>query len=177
LRRGDHGAEWLRIERERLKLQQQKNARERKKAGLDSEKNPGLQALSEEEKERRFDEIFGINWDTHPMNGRHQWNRASDAADAPATTPEAASQTPGLGTDEAKAAPEEDSEARELQRVMDLAEKGDAYSEYCLGARYRDGFGVPKDLAKAREWLGKAASQELGSAKIELHALVMRFGD
>jgi TPR repeat protein len=58
---------------------------------------------------------------------------------------------------------------------MDLAEKGHAYSEYCLGARYRDGFGVPKDLAKAREWLEKAASQGLGSAKIELHALLRRW--
>ncbi len=72
--------------------------------------------------------------------------------------------------------PEEDSEARELQRVTELAEKGDAYGEYCLGTRYRDGFGVPKDLAKAREWLGKAASQGIGGAKIELHALVLRSG-
>ena len=69
----------------------------------------------------------------------------------------------------------EDPESRELHRVMDLAEKGHAYSEYCLGARYRDGFGVPKDLAKAREWLEKAASQGLGSAKIELHALLRRW--
>ena len=58
--------------------------------------------------------------------------------------------------------------------MTELAEKGDAYSAYCLGTRYRDGFGVPKDLAKAREWLGKAASQGIGGAKIELHALVMR---
>ena len=59
LRRGDHGAEWLRIERERLKMERQKNARERKKASSDSDKNPLLPALSEEEKEQRFSEIFG----------------------------------------------------------------------------------------------------------------------
>ena len=61
--------------------------------------------------------------------------------------------------------PADDSDARELQRVTELAEKGDAYSAYCLGTRYRDGFGVPKDLAKAREWLGKAASQGIGGGR------------
>ncbi len=59
LRRGDHGAEWLRIEQERLKMERQKNARERKKARSESDKNAALPALSEEEKERKFDEIFG----------------------------------------------------------------------------------------------------------------------
>jgi hypothetical protein len=73
--------------------------------------------------------------------------------------------------------PQEDSEATELQQVKKLAEKGDAYGEYCLGTRYRDGFGVPKDLAKAREWLGKAASQGFGNAVRELHVLGLRFGD
>jgi hypothetical protein len=64
----------------------------------------------------------------------------------------------------------------ELQRVTELAEKGDAYGEYCLGTRYRDGFGVAKNLAKAREWLGKAASQGLGNAVRELHILALRSG-
>ena len=40
LRRGDHGAEWLRIEQERLKLLRQKNARERKKVKMESEPPP-----------------------------------------------------------------------------------------------------------------------------------------
>ena len=71
----------------------------------------------------------------------------------------------------------EEAEAREAQHETELAEQGHAYSAYSLGARYRDGLGVPKDLAKARQWLGKAASQGIGSAKIELRALLMRFGD
>jgi hypothetical protein len=83
----------------------------------------------------------------------------------------------GLGKEETPPSPEESPEERELKRVMLLAEKGDAHSAYCLGARYRDGFGVPKDLAKAREWLDKAASKGIGSAKIELHALRVRYGD
>ena len=84
LRRGEHSAEWLRIERERLQLQRQKNARERKKATSGSEKNPPLPALSEEEKERRFDEIFGIDRSTHPMYGIDVWNHPPDPAAPPA---------------------------------------------------------------------------------------------
>ncbi len=68
LRRGDHGAEWLRIEQERLKMERQKNARERKKARSESDKNAALPALSEEEKERQFDEIFGsLQTQTQPQ--------------------------------------------------------------------------------------------------------------
>jgi hypothetical protein len=60
LRRGEHGAAWLRFEEERIKLQRQKNAWERKQAKLASE--PALlPALSEEEKEQKFSEIFGTN--------------------------------------------------------------------------------------------------------------------
>jgi TPR repeat protein len=69
------------------------------------------------------------------------------------------------------------SEAREVQHETELAEQGHANSAYSLGVRYRDGNGVAKDLVKAREWLGKAASQGIGGAKIDLHALAMRFGD
>ena len=64
-----------------------------------------------------------------------------------------------------------------MQQVKELAEAGHAYSAYCLGARYRDGCGVPKNLAKAREWLAKAAAEGIGSAKIELHCLLMKHGD
>ena len=42
LRRGDHGAEWVRIEREKLKLQRRKCAGERKKANFDFGNNPPL---------------------------------------------------------------------------------------------------------------------------------------
>jgi hypothetical protein len=174
LRRGDHGAEWLRIEREKLKLRRKKQQSDREKLKQEILKeNPPPEVLSDEEKERRWNEIFGINPDSHPMYGLRQCDQAPDPADPPPPPPEAAiSPIPPI----APISPEE-SAARELQQVMALAEKGDAYGEYCLGTRYRDGFGVPKDLAKAREWLGKAASQGIGGAKIELHALLMRFGD
>jgi hypothetical protein len=59
LRRGDHGAEWLRIEQERLKLLRQKNARERKKVKMESEPPP-LPPMDNEERERRYRQIFGM---------------------------------------------------------------------------------------------------------------------
>jgi len=58
LRRGDHGAEWLRLENERVKLLRQKNAREKRKER--DEANPPLPPMDEAEKERRFREIFGM---------------------------------------------------------------------------------------------------------------------
>jgi hypothetical protein len=60
LRRGDHGAEWLRLERERLKLLRQKNARERKKAKMESGEQEPLPAMSEEEQEQAWRQIFGM---------------------------------------------------------------------------------------------------------------------
>jgi hypothetical protein len=176
LRRGDHGAEWLRIERERLKLQRKKQHSDREKLKQEILKeNPPREVLSDEEKERRWNQIFGISPDTHPMSGgRNPFDPSPNPADPPPPPPEAPiNPIPPI----APISPEEDPGVRELQQEMALAEKGHAYSAYCLGARYRDGFGVPKDLVKAREWLGKAASQGIGSAKIELRALVMRFGD
>jgi hypothetical protein len=54
LRRGDHGAEWLRIERERLKLQRKKQHSDREKLKQEILKeNPPHEVLSDEEKERR----------------------------------------------------------------------------------------------------------------------------
>jgi hypothetical protein len=50
-------------------------------------------------------------------------------------------------------------EARVLKWQQELAEEGNAYGEYQMGLRYRDGNGVPRDLNKAREWLKKAADQ------------------
>ena len=58
LRRGDHGAEWLRIERERLKLQRKKQQSDREKLKQEIlNENPPLEALSDEEKERRWTSI------------------------------------------------------------------------------------------------------------------------
>lgn len=52
-----------------------------------------------------------------------------------------------------------DVDARILKSQQELAAKGDAYGELHMGLRYRDGDGVEKNLAKAREWLQKAADQ------------------
>jgi hypothetical protein len=63
LRRGDHGAEWLRIEQEKLDLHRRRQEREEKAAEADSEaegKKPAAPVLSEEEKERRWRQIFGM---------------------------------------------------------------------------------------------------------------------
>ena len=200
LRRGDHGAEWLRLDRERLKLLRQKNARERKKEKLEVEEDPPLPPMSEEEKERHYAQIFGFDLESHPMyQKKNPFAPVSEPADTPASPPEAENppsdpsagaapakqeeaveaktEDEGLGVGLGLGTEEENPEAVELHRVTELAEKGDAYSAYCLGVYYQDGFRVPKDLAKAREWLGKAASQGIGGAKIQLHALLMRHGD
>jgi hypothetical protein len=198
LRRGDHGAEWLRIEREKLKLQRQKNARERKKAKLDSEEDAPRPPMDNEERERRYRQIFGMEPDSYPMSGRRNpFDPTPDPAvpslPPPEAAPSASFPDPNLPTPEdgssllrptsptcptspTRPISPKESEAGELQQVTELAEKGDAYGQYCLGTRYRDGCGVPKDLAKAREWLGKAASQGLGNAVRELHVLILRSG-
>ena len=60
------------------------------------------------------------------------------------------------------------------QNVSDLdserkaAEQGDASAQYNLGVMYRDGNGVPKDLAKAVEWFRKAAEQGYPNAQYNL---------
>jgi hypothetical protein len=200
LRRGDHGAEWLRIEREKLKLQRKKQQSDREKLKQEILKeNPPRKVLSPEEKQRRYQEILGIDPDTHPMcRNRRPFNPEPDSDDQAAPPPEAApaASLPNLNPNPtlnlpipaddlppmnpilpmAPISPEE-AQAQEVQRETELAEQGHAHSAYSLGVRYRDGNGVPQDLAKAREWLGKAASQGIGGAKIELRALVMRFGD
>jgi hypothetical protein len=62
LRRGDHFAEWLRIDREKLELQRRRQEREEKAATSESEAEarPAAPALSDEEKERRWRQIFGM---------------------------------------------------------------------------------------------------------------------
>ncbi|MGP8201234.1 MAG: tetratricopeptide repeat protein [Limisphaerales bacterium] len=206
LRRGDHGAEWLRIEREKLKLQRKKQNSDREKLKQEIlEENPPRKVLSEEEKEQRWNEIFGINPDTYHMyQNKTPSNPEPDSDDqaAPPPEPTPAASVPNLNpnptlnlptpaddsslpcpptptgpTSPTRPTSPEESEAQEVQHETELAEQGHALSAYSLGARYRDGLGVPKDLAKAREWLGKAASQGIGSAKIELRTLLMRYGD
>lgn len=58
-----------------------------------------------------------------------------------------------------------------LRYNQDLADKGDAYGLMRMGERYRDGEGVPKDLAKARDYLSKAVTAGEPSAADELSRL------
>ncbi len=51
------------------------------------------------------------------------------------------------------------------------ADKGDAYGQLRMGERYRDGEGVEKDLAKARDYFTKAAAQGNAEAAGNLKAL------
>ncbi|MEO6184637.1 MAG: hypothetical protein ABIP71_16345, partial [Verrucomicrobiota bacterium] len=58
--------------------------------------------------------------------------------------------------------------AKALQSNKDKAESGDAYGQFRMGERFRDGEGVPKDEKLAREWFSKAAEQGHADAKKEL---------
>lgn len=218
LRRGDHGAEWLRIEQERLVLQQRKQESQREKMKEEILKeNPPPKVLSDEEKDRRWRQIFGIDQNSHPAYASDRLNQpapnSSEPSPAPANSPCAFPTCDAESNHDSRAklgrsvscvnaannggptpanpdqadlplvnpiAPilprsPEDVEAAEFQLLIDRAEHGHAYSAYCLGARYRDGHGAPKDPAKARNWLTKAACQGVGGAKVELHALLMHW--
>ena len=58
--------------------------------------------------------------------------------------------------------------AKALKSNQDDAARGDSYGELRMGERYRDGDGVPKDLALARSWLTKAAAHGEPAAKRDL---------
>lgn len=62
-------------------------------------------------------------------------------------------------------------DAKVLAWHKELAEKGDAYGEYKMGLRYETGDGVDKDLAKAKDMLGKSAAQGNKDAAAELAKL------
>ncbi len=51
---------------------------------------------------------------------------------------------------------------------MKLAEKGNAEAQYKVGEMYETGFGVKKDMAKANDWINKAASQGHEAADFKL---------
>jgi hypothetical protein len=61
--------------------------------------------------------------------------------------------------------------ARVLKMNQDAAAKGDAYGLLRMGERYRDGDGVEKDLAKAKEYFQKAADAGSPTAAEELSKL------
>ncbi len=42
---------------------------------------------------------------------------------------------------------------------LSLAERGNAYAQFHVGAMYTEGHGVPQDDARARNWYRKAANQ------------------
>ena len=52
--------------------------------------------------------------------------------------------------------------------LVKLAENGNADSQYDLGLIYYNGDGVDKNYRKAKDWLGKAASQGLSEAQAVL---------
>jgi TPR repeat protein len=58
-----------------------------------------------------------------------------------------------------------------LKTNQEAADKGDLYGLLRMGERYRDGDGVDKDLAKARDFLTKAAAAGSPSAADELKKL------
>jgi hypothetical protein len=60
LRRGDHFAEWLRIDREKLALHLRREEREQKAAQSEAEKKSAAPVLTDEEKERKWRQIFGM---------------------------------------------------------------------------------------------------------------------
>ena len=62
-------------------------------------------------------------------------------------------------------------QAKVLKSNQYLADKGDEYGLLRMGERYRDGDGVPKDLAKAKDYLTKAAAAGSPSAADELSKL------
>ena len=63
-------------------------------------------------------------------------------------------------------------EAREQARTRRrAAAEGYASEQYNLGVMYQTGFGLPKDMAKAREWFQKAADQGDVQAKSVLKKL------
>lgn len=63
-------------------------------------------------------------------------------------------------------------EAREQSRIRHrAAAEGYASEQYNLGVMYQTGFGLPKDMAKAREWFQKAADQDDVQAKSILKKL------
>ena len=62
-------------------------------------------------------------------------------------------------------------EQKALKSNQDSADKGDAYGLLRMGERYRDGDGVDKDLAKAKEYFKKAVAAGSPTAAEELSKL------
>jgi TPR repeat protein len=61
-------------------------------------------------------------------------------------------------------------EAVKIFRIA--AEKGDKYSQHCLGVMLYKGQGVKKDYKESFKWLNLAAKQGLSQAKFDLGILI-----
>ncbi len=55
--------------------------------------------------------------------------------------------------------------ASEIQKYKQLAEQGDAESQYTLGYMFVNGWGATKDYAQALKWFRKSANQGYGKAQ------------
>ena len=98
LRRGDHGAEWIRLERQRLKLQKQKqeSSRENLKEEIRKE-NPPPEALSDEEQEAEWRRIFGMRPETHSKyQSRNHFQPETPETEPPAEATESEPSVPSV---------------------------------------------------------------------------------
>lgn len=95
----------------------------------------------------------------------------------PALTPEqiadakAAQEKASVNAKANAAAQKQVTATRALKFNQDAAAKGDMFGLLRMGERYRDGDGVEKDLAKAKEYLQKSADAGSPTAKEELSKL------
>ncbi len=58
-----------------------------------------------------------------------------------------------------------------LDRLMSSAEAGAVQAQFRLGVLYKDGKGVPRDMARYALWMRKAAEQGLAAAQVRLIGL------
>lgn len=65
--------------------------------------------------------------------------------------------------------------ATALREWQPLADKGDVHAQFYLGLLYENGDGVPRDIAKARQWYEKSAAQNGANAQFYL-GLLSAFG-
>ena len=77
----------------------------------------------------------------------------------------------GQSSEHAPASPLIDISAADLQALHTQAAQGDASAQFLLGALYANGWSVPQDYAKAREWFQKAAAQGDARAQHDLGLL------
>ena len=62
-----------------------------------------------------------------------------------------------------------------LREWQPLADKGDVHAQFYVGLLYENGDGVPRDIAKARQWYEKSAAQKGANAQVYL-GLLSAFG-